>query len=216
MSAYTYNTTKSKGGVFLHFFTYSDTELEHLRQCDAKLRGAIDRIGPVKRAVRPDLFESLVSSIISQQISGKAADTVSARLTALCGGVTPERVCALSAEAIQKCGMSMRKATYIKSVAELVFSGGFDLGGLRALRDDDVRRQLSSLPGIGVWTAEMLMIFSMQRPDIISYLDLGIRRGMMRLYGLDALDKDTFERLSAPYAPHRSLASLYLWHMASE
>ena len=105
----------------------------------------------------------------------------------------------------------MRKAKYIHQIACLVADGQLDLNALSHENDDTIAKTLKSLPGIGVWTAEMLMIFSMQRPDIVSWDDLAIRRGMMKLYGLDTLDKKTFMHYKQLYSPYGSVASLYLW-----
>jgi len=110
----------------------------------------------------------------------------------------------------------MRKAGYIKNIAAAVNSGNLNLAELQHLSDNQVIEQLSSQPGIGVWTAEMLMIFSMQRPDIVSWNDLAIRRGMTRLYGLQTLTRADFDTRRQVYSPYGSIASLYLWHISRE
>lgn len=196
------------------YFKYGQKELDYLTKKDVILGKAIDSIGLIEREVTPDLFQGLISSIIAQQISSKAADTVWNRFVSLVGNVTPERVAALDVEAIQKQGMSTRKATYIKSISENIHTGVYDLEGLSLLSDEEVAKSLKSLPGIGVWTAEMLMIFSMQRQDILSWDDLAIRRGMVRLYGLETLDRPTFESYRKIYSPYGSVASLYLWELS--
>ena len=196
-------------------FHYDSESVEHLKLRDPVLGAAIEAIGPIEREVTPDLFGGLVSSIIAQQISSKAARTVWERFKVLVVDVTPERVAAFDVESIQKQGMSLRKAGYIKSIAESVLSGTFDIEGLSTLSDDRVKSALKGLPGIGVWTAEMLMLFSMQRQDILSWDDLAIRRGMMRLYGLESLDRKTFEHYRGVYSPFGSVASLYLWAISA-
>jgi len=200
----------------MHYFEYGDTAIQALKKKDKKIGAAIDRIGMIQREIMPDLFKGLISSIIAQQISSKAADTVWKRFENLVGDVTPQNVAHTDVADIQSRGMSMRKATYIKTISELIFSGGFDLDGLTTLPDDEIAKRLKSLPGIGVWTAEMLMIFSMQRQNIVSWDDLAIRRGMMRLYGLTELDRATFERYKKKYTPYGSVASLYLWALSVE
>ena len=149
---------------------------------------AIERIGPIERPVMPDLFTALISSIVHQQISNKAAATVWGRVVQRLGSITPQAVMAVPVEEIQKLGMSMRKAVYIKSIGDAVAAGQLDLNELHALPDHEVVERLSAQPGIGVWTAEMLMIFSMQRPDVVSWHDLAIRRGMMNLYGHERVE----------------------------
>lgn len=198
----------------MKYFKYDDIQITYLKEKDPILGKAIDEIGHIYREVTPDLYEGLVSSIIAQQISSKAADTVWSRFVTLAGEVSPERVAALDVEAIQKQGMTTRKATYIKKISESIISGTLDLEALTHLSDDEVAKALKSLPGIGVWTAEMLMIFSMQRQNILSWDDLAIRRGMMRLYGLETLDRSTFEAHRKNYAPYGSVASLYLWALS--
>jgi DNA-3-methyladenine glycosylase II len=108
----------------------------------------------------------------------------------------------------------MRKANYIKGIGEAAYRGDLDLLELREMPDEVVIEKLSSLPGIGVWTAEMLLIFSLCRPDVVSWGDLAIRRGMMNLYGLKELSKKQFDRFRKRYSPCGSVASLYLWALS--
>jgi len=194
-------------------FECGDTELNYLRSKDKKLGAVIDRIGIIKRPVNPDLFSALVENIICQQISASAADTISRRLNDLCD-MDEKRLAALPVEEIQACGTSMRKAGYIKGVAEAVVSKTLDADALYNMSDDEVIKTLSSLKGIGVWTAEMILIFTLMRPNVVSYGDLAIRRGMMKLYNLKELPKDRFERYAKRYSPYGSTASLYLWHIS--
>jgi len=200
----------------MDFFRYSDVELDYLKSQDKILAQAIKRIGLIERAVIPDLFTALVSSIVHQQISNKAGATVWGRVIQLLGTVTPETVTAASLEAIQHCGMSFRKAGYIKSIGSAIASGELDLAELPSLPDSEVISRLSGQPGIGVWTAEMLMIFSMQRPDVVSWHDLAIRRGMMNLYGQAELTRPQFDAYRQRYSPYGSVASLYLWQVSKE
>jgi len=199
-----------------HYFVYGQKEIEHLKRQDQVLGAAIDRIGMIKRAVIPDPFTALISSVVSQQISGKAAETVWKRLENLLGEITPEAIAEADLEAIQKCGISMRKAEYIKGIAAAAVSGRVDFNNLHTLSDQDVIKKLTALRGVGVWTAEMLLIFSLCRPDVVSFHDLGIRRGMMYLYGLNELSRQTFERYRRRYSPYGTVASLYLWALAKE
>jgi len=159
------------------------------------------------------LFAALVESIVGQQISNKAATTVCARLDALCG-TDAHRIHALALEEIQACGMSMRKAGYIKAIAEAAVSKAINFDELPDKSDAEIISALTAIKGIGVWTAEMLLIFSLMRPNVVSYGDLAIRRGMMNLYGLKELPKDKFARYAKRYAPYGSVASLYLWEMS--
>lgn len=196
------------------YFEYGQKEIDHLKKKDKKLGAAIDRIGFIQRETKPEIFMAMVDSIISQQISSKAADTVLDRLCKLVDDITPHTIAATDLERIQQCGMTMKKAGYIKSLAEAVSTGELNLEELRGLPDVEVIKALVGLDGIGVWTAEMLLLFSLCRPDVVSYGDLAIRRGMMNLYGLKLLPKAKFERYKKRYSPYGSVASLYLWKLA--
>ena len=198
------------------FFTYDQQEVNHLKRRDADLGRAMDRIGPIRRPVNPDLFAALLHSVVAQQISAKAAETVWNRLVHLCGELTPCAILAASAATIQQCGLSFRKTAYLQNIAQAVHAGSLDLAVLPSLPDADIISRLSALHGVGVWTAEMLLIFSLQRKDVVSWGDLAIRRGMMALYGLDRLDRQDFDQYRQRYSPYGSVASLYLWRLAAE
>lgn len=200
----------------MEIFEYGQKEIDYLKSKDKKLGAAIDRIGMIKRRITPDPFTALVSSVVGQQISSKAADTVWNRLNSLLGSITPESIAQAELSEIQGCGMSVRKAEYIKGIAEAAIVGEVDFHTLHTLTDGEIIKKLSSLYGVGVWTAEMLLIFSLCRPDVVSYKDLAICRGMMNLYGLKELPKEKFERYRKRYSPYGSVASLYLWALSVE
>lgn len=168
----------------------------------------------VKRETNPDVFARLISSIISQQVSTKSANTVKNRLIDLIGKITPENLNKLEKEEIQKCGMSMRKAGYIKKIAEKSVSGDIDFENLYKLSDEEISKELMSLKGVGEWTADMLLIHAFERPDILSFKDLGIRRGIEKLYGIKELSKEKFNQLRERYSPYGSVASLYIWEIS--
>ncbi len=197
-------------------YDYGKVEIIYLKSKDSKLAEAIDRIGRIERHVIPDPYVALVSSIVAQQVSIKAAETVYARLTELAVDITPQSSGNLSIEEIQKCGMTFRKAGYIKGIAQAALSGEVDFHALQHLSDEEVIKKLSSLSGVGVWTVEMLLIHSLCRPDVVSYGDLAIRRGMMNLYGLETLTKTEFESYRKRYTPYGTVASLYLWALSAE
>ena len=198
----------------MQLFLYGQAEIEYLTRRDRKLGRAIGQIGKIERQVTPDLFAALVRSVVAQQISRKAADTVWGRLCESLLDITPRNVAGTDVSDIQKCGLSMRKATYIKGIGAAAACGELDLLELREMPDDGIIEKLSTLPGIGVWTAEMLLIFSLCRPDVVSWGDLAIRRGMMNLYGLKELSKKQFDRFRKRYSPCGSVASLYLWALS--
>ena len=195
-------------------FPCEDKALAFLKRKDKRLGALIERLGPIRHEVEPDLFTALIDSIIAQQISGHAARAVSERLRAALGAVTPEAIAAADPSVIQQCGLSGRKVGYVRGIAQAALSGALDWESLRQAPDDELIRILSSLDGIGVWTAEMLMFFSLCRPDVLSWGDLGIRRGMALLYGDRELTRERFERRRKRYAPYGSVASLYFWALA--
>jgi len=200
----------------MEIFQYGQIEIAHLKRRDQKLGAAIDRLGMIERKVTRDVFTALVRSVVGQQISTKAQDTIWGRLRARLSEITPESIARAEVAVIQQCGVSMRKAGYIKGIGEAVLGGELDVSQFMALPDEAVIEQLSALRGVGVWTAEMLLLFSLNRPDIVSWGDLAIRRGMMRLYGLTTLTREQFECYRKRYSPHGSVASLYLWRLSVE
>lgn len=193
---------------------YGETEINYLKNKDKVLAEAIDRIGFVKREVIPDLFAALMNSIVGQQISTKAFETIWRRMLDRFGDITPERIEGLSEEELQSVGITMKKAVYMKDIAAKVTSGEFKIDEIAKLPDEALVKQLSSLKGVGVWTAEMLMIFSLERKNILSWDDLAIRRGIMMLYHHRKLDKDKFEKYRRRYSPYGTVASLYLWEIS--
>lgn len=200
----------------MEIFKYGSREIEYLKSRDKKLAAAIDRIGIIERRIITDPFAAMISSTVGQQISSKAADTVWCRLLELLGAVTPQNIAAVDINEIQGCGMTLKKAGYIKGIAEAAISGQVDFSTLYTMTDQEIVEKLSALNGVGVWTAEMLLIFSLCRPDVVSYKDLAICRGMMRLYGHKELPRERFERYRKRYSPYGSVASLYLWALSAE
>ncbi|MCD8298668.1 MAG: DNA-3-methyladenine glycosylase [Opitutae bacterium] len=196
------------------YFRYGEKEIAYLKRADARLSYAIDKIGKVRRQVIPDLFAALVHSIVGQQITTKAHETIWQRMQAGIVAITPATMSALAPEELQGFGISLRKAGYIRGIAQKVLSGEFDIAALNSMSDDEVCAQLSTLKGIGVWSAEMLMIFSMQRPNVLSFGDLGILRGLRMLYHREKIDHQAFEKYRRRFSPYCSVASLYLWSVA--
>ncbi len=190
--------------------------IAHLQGRDPCLGAVIDRIGWIEREMTPDLFATLIHSLAAQQISDAAAATVRRRLGALLGELTPRRVAQTPLAELQACGLSQRKAAWIQHLGQQVVSGALDLSTLPILPDAEVIRLLSALPGVGVWTAEMLLIFALGRPDVVSWGDRAIRRGMERLYGLAPLNRAQFAQYRERYRPHGTVASFYLWALAGQ
>ena len=196
------------------YFEYGEKEIEYLKSRDPLLGAVIDEIGHIDRAVIPDMFRALVNSIIGQQISTKAHATIWTRMLEQIVPMKPETIGAITAEELQTCGISLRKAFYIKEIAGSVLSGSLDLVNLQTLPDDEICKRLCQIKGIGVWTAEMLLIFSMQRPNVMSHGDLAILRGLRMLYHHRKITPELFAKYKRRYSPHATVASLYLWAIA--
>lgn len=193
------------------YFAYGETETAYLRQKDKRLGEVIDRIGHIDRAVDPDLFSAVVHHIIGQQISTRAQATIWQRMQDALGEVNAEAILAAGVPELQALGMTFRKAEYITDLAEKVHTGAFDLDAVAHMSDEEAIRELSGLKGIGVWTAEMILLFCLQRPDIFSYDDLAIQRGLRMVYHHRSIDRKLFEKYRRRFSPYGSVASLYLW-----
>ena len=193
------------------YFEYGEAELSYLRKKDKRLGEVIDRVGRVYRTVDTDLFSAVVHHIVGQQISTKAQATVWQRLRDALGSVSAETVLAAGVPQLQSLGITFRKAEYITDFAEKVHTGEFDIYAVEHMSDEDAIRELSSLKGIGVWTAEMILLFCLQRPDIFSFDDLAIQRGLRMVYHHRNIDRKLFEKYRRRFHPYCSVASLYLW-----
>lgn len=196
------------------YFEYGETEISYLRQKDKRLCEVIDRVGHVERTVDTDLFSSVVHHIIGQQISTKAQATIWQRMQDALGEVNAETIISAGVPRLQGLGMTFRKAEYITDFAEKVHTGAFDLDAVEHMSDEDAIRELSNLKGIGVWTAEMILLFCMRRPDIFSFDDLAIQRGLRMVYCHRSIDRRLFEKYRRRFRPYCSVASLYLWAVA--
>lgn len=196
------------------FFVYGEKETDYLKSRDTALGEAIDKIGHIHREVDADLFSSVVRCIIGQLISAAAGATLWSRIREKYGEVTAEAITRTDSAELQKVGMTFKKAEYIKAFATKIVTGEFDLDALGSMSNEEVIRVFCALKGIGVWTAEMIMIFCMQRPDVFSFGDLAIHRGLRMLYHHKNVDTRLFEKYRRRYSPYSTVASLYLWAIA--
>jgi DNA-3-methyladenine glycosylase II len=192
---------------------------EYLRGASPELRTLIDNGGPIeadtdRRGSRPDPYEALARAIVGQQLSTKAAASIWGKVTALFGGVTPtpSQVIAAEPQDLRDAGLSWSKVAYFRHLAERIEEGDLDITKLAEMDDEEVVAELTEVKGIGRWTAEMFLIFSLGRPDVLPVGDLGIRRAAQFAFGLDELpEPEELEVMAEPWRPHRTLASLYLW-----
>ena len=180
-----------------------------------------ERKPPFKRSQDP--FESLIRSIIFQQLSGKAAGTILARFVALFPNEhatpegrfpTPQEVVKLSDAKFKKAGISPQKMSYLRDLAKRFLDGTIDPSNFKSMSDEEIRQHLLVVKGIGRWTTDMFLMFTLYRPDVLPTGDLGIQKGFQKLYKLKSLpDAATMARLSKKWAPHRTVACWYLWEL---
>lgn len=196
------------------YFQYGEAETDYLSQKDERLSAVIAQVGHIEREVDTDLFSAVVHHIVGQQISTKAQATIWRRMRDELGTVDAADVLGAGVEKLQSFGMTFRKAEYITDFARKIESGEFDLEGIWEKSDDEAIRELSALKGVGVWTAEMILLFCMQRPDVFSYDDLAIQRGLRMVYHHRKIDRKLFEKYRRRFSPYCSVASLYLWAAA--
>jgi DNA-3-methyladenine glycosylase II len=193
--------------------------LAHLRT-DPAMAGLIDRVGPLKlRPRRLPPFESLVHAVIHQQLHAQAAGTILDRFRALFGDdgfPTPEAVLTASSDRLRSAGLSRPKASYILGIAQKAVDGHIPtLDECDRMTDAEIMERLTSIKGVGRWTAEMLLIFNLGRPDVLPVDDLGVRKGFQYAYGKRKLpEPEQLARYGVRWAPHRTTAAWYLWRAA--
>jgi DNA-3-methyladenine glycosylase II len=160
-----------------------------------------------------DLFYALVQSIVWQQLSFKAASAIFARLEKFLGIISAESLLDASFADLRACGLSLPKIKYLRGIAAAKLDGSIDFASLPQKSDQEVIDELTRLKGVGPWTAEMLLIFALGRKDVLSFKDLGIRKGIMLLHKLDSLNEEDFAAYRQRYSPYGTLASLLLWQI---
>lgn len=194
-----------------------------LAASDPTMAALIDRIGKIDIATRlkrrseerpNDAYGALLRAIVGQQLSTKAARTIYLRVIDLFGGSTPspEQLLEAREEDLRAAGLSGRKTEYVRDLASHVLGGELELDRLDSLSDEEVIAEIVAVRGLGQWTAEMFLLFHLERPDVLSGGDLGIRKAIQVEYGLEKMPPPTqVLEIGEPWRPHRSLASLYLW-----
>lgn len=197
--------------------------LRILSAADEKLAEVIQEVGPCKLRVHTpgktdahEFFESLVESIVSQQLSVKASDTIYKRVLALGGGqlLPPKELAAVPDETLRGVGLSGQKARYIRDLCLKVGDGSVNLANLETLEDEEVIERLRLVKGIGRWTAEMFLMFRLGRPDVLPVQDLGIQQGMRKLYKMrDVPTPEKMVKVAKKWRPYRSIACWYLWRV---
>ena len=187
--------------------------VNHLKKSDPTMRAIIEKHGPCRMAYGEPSFASLAETIVYQQLNGKAAATIFKRFTDLAGlPLTPQGVLKLSDEQMRSAGLSKQKLSYLRSLAELTLSGDVNFEQLPNLSNEEVIEHLTRVKGVGVWSSQMFLMFTLRRPDILPTGDLGIQMAMQKHYRKRKLPKPKeMEKIAKPWAPYRTFACWYLW-----
>ena len=185
----------------------------HLTANDPVLAAIIKRVGSFKPAYAEPTFESLSRAIVYQQLNGKAARTIYERFVTAAGGtVTPESVLSLTEEEMRKAGLSRQKLSYIRDLAAKTGTGEVNFEQLPGMKDEQVIEHLTRVKGIGVWSAQMFLMFALRRPNVLPTGDYGIRAAIQKAYKKRSLPKpDQMIKLARRWEPYRTLACYYLW-----
>jgi DNA-3-methyladenine glycosylase II len=206
----------SRGDITLAHPGATRRAIRHLKSADPTLARLIERVGACQLAIRSDgaHFDHIARAIVYQQLSGKAAATIHARVHALYGGrpPAPSELAATRPARLRRAGLSPQKLGYLKDLARRAASGRLVLDQLDAMPDAAVIEALTAVRGVGVWTAQMFLMFRLGRLDVLPVLDLGIQKGIRHTYGLRRLPTPAqMERIAAPWRPYRTVACWYLW-----
>ncbi len=185
----------------------------HLKNSDPVLAAIIERVGPPRIQQRPATFWALARSVVFQQLNGKAAATIFNRLEQVAGGeLTPASLLALSDEQLRAVGLSKQKAAYIRDLAQKTHSGELDFSLLPALSDDEIIERLTQIKGVGTWTAQMFLMFALQRPNVLPTGDYGIRAAIKKHYRKRKLPTPRqMEKIARSWHPYCTYACWYLW-----
>lgn len=199
-------------------YTTDTSTLEALVALDSKLGKLFEQYEPIEIVLQEDYFMSIASAIVGQQLSNRVAEVLWERLTMLLDGVvSPMSILSLDDEELRQIGISYAKIKYLKALAMAIIENTLDLEHLDSLSDDEVVRQLTQIVGIGPWTAEMFLIFSMGRPDVFSVGDGGLQRAIKWLYGMEVVpQKEELLQISEKWRPYRTTVALYLWRALDE
>ncbi len=187
--------------------------IRHLKAADPVLGAIIDRVGPCRLQLREPTFETLARSIVYQQVSGKAAASILARVQQAVGSrFTARAILRLTPEELRACGLSKQKTGYIRDLAEKVALRQVNFRKLALLSDEEVIEHLTQVKGVGVWTVQMFLMFALERPNVFPHADLGVRNAIHRAYNLSKTPKPAdLLRISQPWHPYCSVATWYLW-----
>jgi DNA-3-methyladenine glycosylase II len=201
--------------VFMKVIKYhqNSSEVKYLVEKDARLAKLFSQREEILVSINDDYFQSLVGVIVAQQLSSKVASVIYKRLLELLNNeVVPDKINCIDELKLKEIGLSYQKIKYLKSLADCVISKKVDFSSLNHLSDHDIIEMLTQIKGIGIWSAQMFLIFSLGREDVFSVLDLGLRNALKKIYDLPELSNKEIEEISMNWSPYRSIVSHFLWH----
>jgi DNA-3-methyladenine glycosylase II len=194
------------------------TAIRHLKK-DVHLARAIKKHPKPEFERNRDPYQALIRSIVYQQLSGKAASTIHHRFTTIYGGTlpTPAKVLKTPIATLRKAGLSGQKASYLKDLSKKFLDGTINPKLFKEMTDEAIREHVIAVKGIGRWTADMFLMFTLHRPDVLPTGDLGIQKGMKKIFDMKSLPAPrTMERLAEPWRPYRTVACMYVWRVIDE
>ena len=187
---------------------------------DKKMQVLIEKFGRPDFNQGQDYFQSLLRSIVFQQLSGKAAQTIYERLVSLIpktSNLCPNEVLKLNKDEMRKAGLSFQKITYVRNLADYFENNSLQKKDVEEMTDEEISKELIQIKGIGQWTVDMFLIFTLNRADILPYKDLGIQKGIMKIFKMKNLpSKNEMENCSWKWRPYRTIACWYLWRIADD
>jgi 3-methyladenine DNA glycosylase/8-oxoguanine DNA glycosylase len=193
--------------------SFEPYEIEQLLQKEPLFIPWVEKIGAIIRNGNDDAYTSLIDSVLAQQVSGSAAASITKRFADKFD-YDPKSIASASLEELRACGLSSNKAKYVQGIAMAKLDKTVPFNKLHEKSDQEIADYLLKLKGVGPWTVDMMLIFTFFRKDVLSYPDFGIRKGICRLYGIDALDQKCYEQIRTKLSPHLTLASFWLWEIA--
>lgn len=192
---------------------YTDDEINEIKNNDEKISEIIEKVGHINREINTNTFEKLICSILAQQISNKAYQSVYNKFLNIVSEISSKAILSKTDDELQKAGISYRKVSYIKNVCEEEVSGNIDFSNLHNYADEEIINMLTNINGVGVWTAKMMLIFSLNRKNVLPYEDLIIKKNLMKVYNLEKITKKDYMMFLEKFSPYASIVTLYLWEM---
>lgn len=190
---------------------YDTKEMIYISNKHPVMKALVDHYGKLKMGKISDVYMSLILPIISQMLANSVSDALIKRFLALVGEINPENVLSVGADAIRECGISRKKAEYILELSNSILENRYDFSLLDAMSDDEAVKYLMQIKGVGKWTAEMIVEFTLGRLNIFSYEDVALQNGIKKAHGFKTLSKLRFDRLRKTYSPYCSVASVYYY-----